>query len=133
MAEAADLAHGLEALPRLVNTDARLVERGRFVSLELRIDLGAVPYQLVFERGRIAAVERGPFPLRSWRFAVRGGEDAWRQFWLPCPPPHCHDIFALAKRGDFRIEGDLYPLMANLLYFKAVLAAPRRLAEGAQE
>jgi hypothetical protein len=125
----ADLARSLEALPRLVNDDAWLVERGRFVSLEMRVDLGSVPYQLVFDHGRIAAVERGPAPLRAWRFAVRGDDDAWRQFWLPCPPPHYNDIFALAKRGAFRIEGDLHPLMANLLYFKAVLATPRRLAD----
>lgn len=25
-----------------------------------------------------------------------------------------------------RIEGDLHPFMANLLYFKEVIAAPRR-------
>jgi hypothetical protein len=99
------------------------------VSLELRVELGDAPYQLVIERGRIAALEHGPFVMRAWRFAVRGREAAWRQFWLPCPPPHHHDIFALAKRGDFRIEGDLHPLMANLFYFKDVLAAPRRLAE----
>jgi hypothetical protein len=131
MNAATDLADGLAALPRLVNEDAWLVARGRFVSLELRVDLGDAPYHLVFERGRVAAVERGPFLLRPWRFAVRGEEAAWRRFWLPCPPPHCHDIFALAKSGAFRIEGDLYPLMANLLYFKAVLAAPRRLAAAA--
>jgi len=27
-----------------------------------------------------------------------------------------------------RIEGDLHPFMANLLYFKEVIAAPRREA-----
>ena len=48
------------------------------------------------------------------------------------PPPHFHDLFALAKRGEFRIEGDFYPLMSNLLYLKAVLAAPRRLAREAR-
>jgi hypothetical protein len=127
----ADLARAIAALPDLVNSDAWLVERGRFVSLELCLELGADPYQIAIERGRIAALERGPFLLRSWRFAVRGSEAGWRQFWLPCPPPHFHDIFALTKRGAFRIDGDLQPLMANLLYFKDVLAAPRRLEAGA--
>jgi hypothetical protein len=131
MAAAADLARRIEALPGLVNDDAALVRRGRFVSLEARIELGALSYQLVIDRGRIAALERGPFVMRAWRFAVRGSDEGWRQFWLPCPPPHGHDIFALAKSGALRIEGDLHPLMANLLYFKAVLAAPRRLGEGA--
>jgi hypothetical protein len=34
-------------------------------------------------------------------------------------------MFALAKRGEFRIEGDFRPLLTNLLYFKGVLATPR--------
>ncbi len=122
----ADLARRLELLPDLVNSDPWLVHRGRFVSLELRLDLGALAAQVVIERGRIEAVARGPFLMRAWRFAVRGSAEGWRQFWQPVPPPHHHDIFALQKLGTFRIEGDLQPLMANLLYFKDVLAAPRR-------
>jgi hypothetical protein len=125
----ADLCRRIEALPDLVNGDPFLVHRGRFLSVEVLLDLGALPYHLAIERGRIAALERGPLLMRSWRFAIGGSEAAWRQFWLPVPPPHHHDIFALMKCGEFRIEGELYPLMANLLYFKDVLAAPRRLAE----
>jgi hypothetical protein len=124
-----DLERRIAALPALVNGDARLVERGRYVTLDLELGLGAVPYWVAFERGRVASLERGPHLLRSFRFAVRGSADGWRQFWLPVPPPHHHDIFALQKLGLFRIEGDLQPLMANLLYFKDVLAAPRRWAQ----
>ena len=32
----------------------------------------------------------------------------------------------MLKLGHLRMEGDLYPLMSNLLYFKDVLAAVRR-------
>jgi hypothetical protein len=123
-----DLHRRIAALPPLVNEDKCLVERGRYVTLDIEIGLGTMPYCLSFERGRIVSLERGPHLLRSFRFAVRGSEEAWQQFWLPLPPPHHHDIFALAKRGLFRIEGDLQPLMANLFYFKDVLAAPRRAA-----
>ena len=125
MAEA-ELARRLMRLPELVNGDPVLVRRGRFVTLDLRLDLGTVPYTVTVERGRIAALEPERQLMRSYRFAVRGGEESWRAFWQPCPPPHHHDIFALQKSGAFRIEGDLLPLMTNLLYFKAVLAAPRR-------
>jgi hypothetical protein len=122
----ADLAARLDALPGLVNADPWLVHRGRFVTLALRLDIGAVSCHVAIERGRIEAVERGPFLMRAFTFAVRGSVAGWRLFWQPCPPPHYHDIFALAKAGEFRIEGELQPLMANLLYFKDVLAAPRR-------
>ena len=123
-----DLAAMIEKLPDLVNGDAALVRRGRTLTVDVLIEIGATPYYLSIERGRVARIERGPLLTRSWSFAIRGSEHAWRQFWLPMPPPHFHDLFALAKRGEFRIEGDFYPLMSNLLYFKALLAAPRRLA-----
>ena len=117
-------------LPELVNRDAALLRRGRYLDLDVLIEIGDVPYYVSIENGRIARLDRGPLLMRSWALAFRGPEDAWRQFWQPFPPPHFHDIFALAKAGQFRIEGDVHPLMANLLYFKDLLAAPRRLAEG---
>ena len=52
--------------------------------------------------------------------------DEWEMFWKKLPPPGHHDIFALFKRGKLTIEGDLHPFMANLLYIKDVLAAPRK-------
>ena len=121
--------HGMiERLPELVNHDEVLLRRGRYLDLDILIEVGAVPYHVSIEAGRIAQLVRGPLLMRSWAIAFRGPEEAWRQFWQPFPPPHFHDIFALAKAGQFRIEGDVHPLMANLLYFKEMLAAPRRLA-----
>jgi len=123
--------HGMiEKLPELVNHDAALLRRGRYLDLDVLIEIGDVPYYVSIENGRIARLDSGPLLMRSWALAFRGADDAWRQFWQPFPPPHFHDIFALAKAGQFRIEGDVHPLMANLLYFKDLLAAPRRLAEG---
>src|SRR5262245_30445487 len=117
----------MERLPDIVNADAALVRRGRTLRADVLLEVGMAPFHLSIEHGRIAQVERGPLLMRSWSFAIRGNEPAWRAFWQPFPPPHFHDLFALAKRGEFRIEGDLYPLMTHLLYFKGVLAAPRRL------
>jgi hypothetical protein len=122
----------MEKLPDIVNADAALMRRGRTLSVDVLLEIGATPFYLSIERGRIAPVERGPLIMRSWSFAIRGNEAAWRAFWQPFPPPHFHDLFALAKRGELRIEGDLYPLMTNLLYFKGVLAAPRRLHQEAR-
>jgi hypothetical protein len=131
-AAADDLAAMIVRLPDLVNADTALVRRGGNLTVDLLLELGTVPYHVSIEGGRIARIERGPLIMRSWSFAIRGNAPAWRQFWQPFPPPHFHDIFALAKRGEFRIEGNLYPLMTNLLYFKGVLAAPRRIAEEAR-
>jgi hypothetical protein len=125
MEQETDLAQRIALMPGRVNADAFLVHRGRFVTLEFRLDLGAAPYLVAVERGAIAALERGTHLMRSYRFKIAGSEEGWRDFWQDCPPPHRHDIFALQKAGLVTIEGDLQPLMANLLYFKDVLAAPR--------
>jgi len=123
-----DLIKRWERLPDLVNDDARLVHRGRLVSLEAMIGIGEQPYHLAIERGRVAALTHGPFLMRCWRFAVRGPAESWRRHWEPTPPPHFHDLFAMSKAGHVVIEGDVQPLMANLFYFKDVLSAPRRLS-----
>ena len=44
----------------------------------------------------------------------------------PMPRPGWHDLLALTKRGEAALEGDLHPFMANLQYFKDVLALPRQ-------
>src|SRR5436305_14932254 len=102
--------HGMiERLPELVNCDEVLLRRGRWLDLDVLIEIGAVPYHVSIEAGRITRLDRGPLLMRSWALAFRGPEEAWRQFWQPFPPPHFHDIFALAKVGQFRIEGDVHP------------------------
>ena len=57
--------------------------------------------------------------------SVPSVREAWDTFWLPVPPPGYHDLLAMLKRRRLRIEGNLHPFMANLLYFKDVMAAPR--------
>lgn len=115
-----------EVLPAAVNGDAALVRRGRFLTTTFLWEVGDAPFLVTVVAGRIERVERGPFLLRSWTFAVRASAEAWARFWQPVPAPGDHDLFALAKRGAARVEGDLVPLMANLRYVKDVLAAPRR-------
>lgn len=130
--DVADLALAIEQLPRLVNDDEWLINRGALLRTDLLLELGALTYHLSVDKGRIASLVRGPLLMRSWQFAIRGQAEGWRKFWQPMPPPGFHDIFALTKGAGFRIEGDLHPFIANLLYFKDVLAAPRRLAREGQ-
>ena len=116
----------LERLPELVNANAALVHRGRFLNVDFLVEIGDRPYHVSIESGRVQVVA-GPVLMKSWRFAVRASEEAWRRFWMPIPQPGYHDLFAIAKRGEAHIEGDLHPFMSNLRYIKEVLAAPRAL------
>ena len=116
----------ISALADVVNADAALVRRGRFLSTTFLLEVGEVGYLVKVVEGSVANVERGPFLLRPWTFAVRASADAWARFWAPVPEPGYHDLFAMKKLGVARVEGDLVPLMANLRYVKDVVTAPRR-------
>ena len=118
----------LDKIPALVNADARLVQRGRFVDTTFMIAVDD-DYTLVrVEGGRIAEVKHGPFITPDYSFALRAPHAVWDQFWQPLPPRGFTDVFALVKQKLMRVEGDLHPFMANLLYFKDVIAAPRKEA-----
>jgi hypothetical protein len=118
----------LQHLGESVNADPVLVRRGRHFSGRFLVEALPRAWQIHVLRGHIEKVEEGPFVMPSWRFAIRADEASWRRFWQKRPPPGDHDLLALVRRGLMRFEGDLQPLMANLLYVKGVLEAPRALA-----
>ena len=94
--------------------------------------MGIEPFRADFGQTlAVWGVETGPFVMRSWTFALRATEEVWRKFWQELPPPGYHDIFALLRKERISFDGDLQPLMANLLYVKEVIAAPRKLGVAA--
>lgn len=115
----------LERLAERVNGDERLRRLGRFCTTEFLIEVGDVPYHVAVEQGRIRSVEKGPFRMRSWSFAIRASEASWKAFCAAVPRPGFHDIFAMTSCGHARIEGDMAPLLHNLRYVKEVLATMR--------
>ena len=111
--------------------DADLIRRGAILRCPLSGAASATCRSTWSLRpGGSCSLERGPFVMRPWRFAVRGTVEAWRGFWRPVPEPGWHDLFALRKRGVVTLEGDLHPLMSNLQYVKDLLALPRRRERG---
>ena len=115
----------IDRLAELANADAWLVERGRFLDVAFLIEVGDMPYLVRIRRGRIEAIERGPHVMPRWTFALRAPHEAWAKFWQPVPPPGFHDLIAMIKVDALRLEGDQQPFMANLRYFKDLLALPR--------
>lgn len=115
----------LAALPEKVNQDEMLAWRGRHLSTVLLLQIGQREFLLTVQAGRVVSIQRGPFVMPSWKFALRADEESWAHFWQPVPAPGYHDVMALAKSRRLRMEGDLHPLMSNLLYFKALLQSIR--------
>ena len=117
----------LERLGEIVNRDEALVRRGRYFSDTFMLEVGKAQFLIKVCQGRIESVELGPFVMRSWTFALRATEDVWQRFWEKLPQPGYQDIFALLRQDRIVLDGELQPMMANLLYVKEVIAAPRKI------
>src|SRR5262245_5478350 len=126
------MAAVFERLADLVNADESLVRRGRFLITTFLLESDGEAWLVRVAEGRIERVERGPFLMRAWSFAVRASRDTWQRFWEPVPAPGYHDLFAMSRNGHARIEGDLVPLMTHLRYVQDVLTSlrPRERAAG---
>jgi hypothetical protein len=116
-----DLAPFIERLPARVNADPGIVRWGREMNDSFLLDSGDAQYLVTVRAGRIEKVEHGPVVMRSWRFAIRASAECWREFLRSPPAPGWHDLFALLRRGDVRLEGDQRVLWAYLLYLKLAL------------
>ena len=115
----------IERIQEIVNSDPALMRWGRHMNERFMVEVGETQYLFTVRAGRIESIEKGPFVMRSWRFAIRAKEEHWEKFWQQPPEPGWHDLFALLRRGDVAFEGDQRVLMAYLLYIKLVLATPR--------
>ncbi len=122
----------LNKLSAYVNADERLCWRGRHVDTEFLIEVDRDQYLISIKNGHIESVRKGVFAQSEWRFALRASSDAWTAFWQALPVPGYHDIMAMLKFKNLKMEGDLYPLMSHLLYFKDVLVSVRA-TEGQDE
>ena len=127
------VARELARLRDLAGANENLVFRGRFLTTECLIGTFSRDVYLSIANGRVQHVIPGPKLMRPWAFAYHAAPEAWLEFWRPMPRPGSHDLFALTKTGAARLEGNLHPFLANLQYFKDLLALPRRcVAEGRQ-
>jgi len=115
----------VDRLRELANADTWLVHRGRFLDVAFLLEVGTVQYLIRIRQGRVEAVETGPLVMPRWTFALRAPAEAWATFWKAVPPPGYNDLIAMAKMRTLKIEGDQHPFMANLRYFKDLLALLR--------
>lgn len=115
-----------ERLAEVVNADPAILRWGREMHETFMLEVGEAQYLVTVRGGLIDRVERGPFVMRSWRFAIRASEECWAQFLRSPPAPGWHDLFALLRRGDVTFDGDQRVLWAYLLYLKLALEGLRR-------
>lgn len=121
---------GFAAIPALLAADPHLVWRGRRFDCALMLEADDARWHFEFRRGAVEAFAEGDRLMRSWTTALRAPAVDWVAFWRPVPPVGSHDLFAMAKRGALKIEGELHPVFSNLQFVKDVLALPRGAAPG---
>jgi hypothetical protein len=119
-----------DSLAALAADKTWLAHRARFLDVTLLLGAGEASYLVRIHKGRIESIDKGPFVMPRWTFALRGSREAWATFWQPVPPPGSHDLIALIKTGALTLEGDQYPFFSNLRYFKELLALPRTASPG---
>ena len=105
----------IKALPELVNNNPVLLHRGRYLTTTFMLEIGDEQYIVKIDDGRVTNVSPATV-MPSWTFALRASEETWEKFWQVIPEPGYNDIMALVRFGRMRLEGNLHPLMANLLY-----------------
>lgn len=115
----------LAGLADIVNANDALVRRGRHLTTGFIVGIGDTDWLIEIDHGRVTAVTPDPSLMTSVQFTIRAQDSVWEAFWQHLPRPGFHDVFAMTKSGAMAIEGDFHPFMANLRYFKELLAAPR--------
>ena len=113
------------SIPALLDQNAALMLRGRWLTCECLLGPLERPFHVSIRAGAIIDITPAPILMRSWRFAYRASFAAWAEYWQPAPRPGWHDLLALTKRKEAVLEGDLHPFMTHLQYFKDLLALPR--------
>jgi hypothetical protein len=114
-----------ESIPRLLDADRALLHAGRWLNVDCLLGPIGEPFLVRIRQGRIVEMSAVPRLMPSWRFGYTASSRAWTEYWRPEPKPGWHDLLALTKRGEAFLEGDLYPFMTHLQYFKDLLALPR--------
>jgi len=99
--------------------------RPRQVDMDLLVRVGDAPLLVRIHDGRVTSADAPAAPLPSCDVSLRASAAAWSRFWQAVPDAGWHDIFALSKRGELAIEGNLQPLMAHLQFVKDLLARGR--------
>ena len=122
----------MDGLQALVNEDASLQHWGRCVSLEFLLGVGNTDYLIRIEEGNVTGVRLRSLPIESGVFTIRAAADVWAEHWRPVPKRDYHDLFSMLSAGLAQLDGDITPLMQNLIYFKELIAAPRTIVEGAE-
>ncbi len=114
-----------ENLAERANADPAVLARGKRLTIDVLVGIGDDDYLVCVEKGRVSDVRPRRLAMESGVFTVRASKDAWAEHWAPMPKRDYHDLLSMIAAGHAHVDGNLTPLLQNLLYFKMLFAAPR--------
>ena len=109
-----------------INSNKRLIEKGRWVNLTFTFGIGQNDYLFEIFEGEVISTTKRTILTRSGTFKIYGEKIVWEKHWLDIPPRDYHDIFAMLAKKLIIIDGNLTPFMQNLQYFKDLIASNRQ-------
>ena len=109
-----------------INSNDRLVEKGRWINLTFTFGIGQNDYLFEIIEGKVISTTKRTILTRSGTFKIHGEKIAWEKHWLNIPPRDYHDIFAMLAKKLIIIDGNLTPFMQNLQYFKDLISSNRQ-------
>ena len=109
-----------------INSNKRLIEKGRWVNLTFTFGIGQNDYLFEIIEGKVISITKRTILTRSGTFKIHGEKIVWEKHWLNIPPRDYHDIFAMLAKKLIIIDGNLTPFMQNLQYFKDLIASNRQ-------
>ena len=122
----------LKTLISSANENGILTRLGQWVSLSFVLGLGDRDYVITIEKGRLMDIHPRSLPIEAGSFTIRASQAVWDEHWRSMPKPEYHDLFSMLSAGHAQLDGDILPLMQNLIDFKTLLALPRHLNGGSQ-
>ncbi len=105
--------------------DANTQWRARTLTGQVLVQFGDEQALLKFVDGQLVDCNLTPPLLSRTLFTIRGTAAAWDALWQPVPKAGWHDLFALTKRKEVVLDGDLQQLFAHLRFVKDMLSCPR--------
>lgn len=99
-----------------------LVYKGRFVNVCFMLKKGKDEYLIKIRDGQVVDIRPGPHIMPRWTFSLSASEQAWGYFWSSTPLRGYHDLMAMVKYKELKVDGDQAIFMCNLLYFKELVS-----------
>ena len=84
----------ITTLAEKANANLALLNRGRRLTIDILVGVGADDFLVSIEKGRVVDVRRRRLAMESGIFIVRASAEAWNEHWESMPAREFHDLFS---------------------------------------